>query len=77
MSDISAALYTDATAISGSAYGQGTGPLLTACSLGNFTSFIDFVPFGNCSTMIPDPSCSHERDVGVRCSQGQCMFSIH
>ena len=63
--------YTDATPVYGSIYGQGTGPLLMACSPGDFTSFINFVPLGNCTTMQPDLSCSHEHNVGVLCSPGQ------
>ena len=62
---------TDATPVYGAAYGQGTGPLLTACPPGSISSFINFVPLGNCTTMQPDLSCSHERDVGVQCSPGQ------
>ena len=69
---------TDAEAVPGAVYGQGTGPLLTVCPLlENVTSsfgFTDFVPLGNCTTTAPDTTCSHERDVGVRCSPGQCML---
>ena len=66
----------DATAVYNGVYGQGSGPLLTACSPGNFSSFfsLNFVPPENCTTMPPDPTCSHERDVGVRCSPGQCKL---
>ena len=70
---------TDAEAVPGAVYGQGTGPLLMACPLrpGNFTTSFDFVnivPLGNCTTMAPDAMCSHERDVGVQCSPGQCKL---
>ena len=84
VSCVTAALYTAATAVYGAVHGQGTGPQLTACSAGNFTSFVNFVPLGNCTTMLADPTCSHERDVGVQCSPGQCelvylyiLLSLH
>ena len=68
---------TDATPVYGSVYGQGTGPLLTACSSGSFSSFFNFVPLGNCTTMQPDLSCSHERNVGVQCTPGQSKLIFY
>ena len=61
----------DATAIGGSVYGQGSGPMFVVCPQ-QFSSFVDFTPVGSCSTSPGNVSCSHERDVGLRCSPGQC-----
>lgn len=60
-------LFSDAVAVNGSFYGRGTGTQLTVCSA-PFTNY-DFVPITNCSTA--DRTCSHDRDVGLRCSPGR------
>lgn len=56
----------------GSAYGVGTGEQLVVCDMG---SYIDIVPIKNCtSNPNLESLCSHARDIGVRCSPGQCKL---
>ena len=58
--------------VGGAFFGQGTGPQLAACP-DDFIPVANFVPVigGNCSTLSLDPTCTHDRDVGLRCSPGQ------
>ena len=65
--------------IYGSAYGSGQGPLLVACQA-EFYSFYspEFVPVENCSSSTASNlTCSHQNEVGLRCSPGQCEFCLH
>ena len=64
----------NATAINGSAYGQGTGPQLAFCTIDTgYPSYTEIIPIENCTS---NPSlqglCSHNRDLAVRCEPGLC-----
>ena len=65
-------MFVDSTALFGNKYGSGTGPIATVCSSDEFSHYsTNFSPFGNCNSSPLNLSCSHELDVGVRCSKGQ------
>ena len=68
-------MYVDATALYGNTFGSGTGPIAAVCR--NYYGYAEFATIGNCSSSPHNLStCTHEQDVGVRCSKGQCKHMM-
>ena len=59
----------------GSAYGSGTGQALITCQ--DNPQNPEFVPIGSCSSnTASNLTCTDDRNVGLRCSTGQCRFCL-